>query len=92
MYWPASEQEEIAEREAAVAAAEANLKLAQQEYDRTKQLNERDFASLQKLQQATASLDVAAKLARTSQIRVRRGKSGRDARATRGGARQRRHR
>lgn len=52
--------EEIAEREATVASAEANLKLTQQEYNRTKQLNEHDFASQQKLQQATASLDVAA--------------------------------
>jgi HlyD family secretion protein len=51
--------EEIAEREATVASADANLKLSQQEYDRTKQLNEHDFASQQKLQQATASLDVA---------------------------------
>ena len=52
--------EEIAERAASVDAAEANLKLAQQEYNRTKQLNDRDFASQQKLQQATASLDVSA--------------------------------
>jgi HlyD family secretion protein len=52
--------EEIAEREATVASAQANLRLAQQEYDRTKQLNEHDFASQQKLQQMTASLDVSA--------------------------------
>jgi HlyD family secretion protein len=51
--------EEITRREAAVTAAEANLKLSQQEYDRTKQLNEHDFASQQKLQQAAAALDVA---------------------------------
>jgi HlyD family secretion protein len=49
----------IAERKAAVSAAEASVKLAQQTYDRTKQLTERDFASVQKLDEATASLDVA---------------------------------
>jgi HlyD family secretion protein len=52
-------EEEIAQRQATVAASEANLALAQQEYNRTKQLSEHDFASLQKLQQETASLDVA---------------------------------
>jgi HlyD family secretion protein len=52
--------EEVAERAATVASAEANLKLASQEYNRTKQLNEHDFASQQKLQQATAAQDVAA--------------------------------
>jgi HlyD family secretion protein len=52
--------EEIAQRAATVEAADANLKLAQQEYDRTKQLNEHDFASQQKLQQATAALEVSA--------------------------------
>jgi HlyD family secretion protein len=51
--------EVIAERKAAVSAAEASVKLAQQTYDRTKQLTERDFASVQKLDEATASLDVA---------------------------------
>jgi len=52
--------EEIAQREATVDAAQANLLLAQQEYDRTKQLQSHDFASQQKLQQDTAALDVAA--------------------------------
>ena len=41
------------------AAAEASARLAEQTYDRTKQLTARDFASVQKLDEATASLDVA---------------------------------
>ena len=52
-------KEEIAQRAATVAASQASLVLAQQEYNRTKQLSEHDFASQQKLQQETASLDVA---------------------------------
>jgi len=51
--------EVVAERKAAMAAAAASLKLAQQTYDRTRQLTGRDFASVQKLDEATASLDVA---------------------------------
>jgi HlyD family secretion protein len=51
--------EVVAARKAAVAASEADVKLAQQTYDRTKQLTERDFAPVQKLDEATASLDVA---------------------------------
>jgi HlyD family secretion protein len=51
--------EVVAERKAAVAASEANMMLAQRTYDRTKQLTARDFASIQKLDEATASLDVA---------------------------------
>jgi HlyD family secretion protein len=51
--------EDIAARKAAVAAGEANVKLAQQTYDRTKQLAEREYASVQKLDEATTSLDVA---------------------------------
>jgi len=50
--------ETIAARKAAVASAEANLKLQQQTYDRTRQLAEKDFASIQKLDEATASLHV----------------------------------
>ena len=46
-------------RKAALASAEANLTLQQQNYDRTKQLTAKDFASVQKLDEATASLDVA---------------------------------
>jgi HlyD family secretion protein len=51
--------EVVAARKAAVASADANAKLAQQTYDRTKELTQRDFASVQKLDEATASLDVA---------------------------------
>jgi len=51
--------EVIATRRASLAAAEANLKLQQQTYDRTRQLTEKDFASAQKLDEATAALDVA---------------------------------
>ena len=51
--------EVIAQRRAALASAEASARLAEQTYDRTKQLTARDFASVQKLDEATASLDVA---------------------------------
>jgi len=51
--------EVIASRRAALAAAVANERLAEQTYDRTKQLTMRDFASLQKLDEVTATLDVA---------------------------------
>src|SRR5262245_39037389 len=53
--------EEIAERKAAVAAAEASLKLAQQTYDRVKKIAVGGFESIAKLDEATASLDVAAR-------------------------------
>jgi HlyD family secretion protein len=46
-------------RRAALAAAEASARLAEQTYDRTKQLTARDFASVQKLDEATATLDIA---------------------------------
>jgi HlyD family secretion protein len=46
-------------RRAALASAQANLTLQQQTYDRTRQLTEKDFASVQKLDEATAALDVA---------------------------------
>jgi HlyD family secretion protein len=51
--------ETIASRKAALIAGEASVKLAQQTYDRVKQLADRDFASNQRLDEATASLDVA---------------------------------
>lgn len=51
--------EVVAARKAAIIAADASAKLAQQTYDRTRQLTEKDFASVQKLDEATASLDVA---------------------------------
>src|SRR5579871_2777405 len=52
-------QEVIAARRASLAAAQANLTFEQQSYDRTSQLAAKDFASVQKLDEATASLDVA---------------------------------
>ena len=51
--------EVVAARRAALASAEASARLAEQTYDRTKQLTARDFASVQKLDEATATLDVA---------------------------------
>jgi HlyD family secretion protein len=45
-------------RRAALASAEASAKLAEQNYDRTKQLTAREFASVEKLDEATANLDV----------------------------------
>ena len=51
--------EVVAERKAALAAAEADATLAQQTFDRTKQLTARDFAPVQKLDEMTRSLDVA---------------------------------
>lgn len=51
--------EVIAERKAAVAAAEASVKLAQQTYDRVKKITEGGYESVAKLDEATASLDVA---------------------------------
>ena len=50
--------EVIEARRAAHASAEASAKLAEQNYDRTKVLTARDFASVQKLDEATATLDV----------------------------------
>jgi HlyD family secretion protein len=52
-------QEVIASRRAALAAAEANTQLAERTWERTKQLTTRDFASVQKLDENTATLDVA---------------------------------
>lgn len=52
-------QEVIAAKRAALASAQANLTFQQQSYDRTSQLAAKDFASVQKLDEATASLDVA---------------------------------
>ncbi|MDB5651742.1 MAG: multidrug transporter [Hyphomicrobiales bacterium] len=51
--------EVLAERKAAVAAAAASATLAQQTYDRVKQVAARGFAPAAQLDQATASLDVA---------------------------------
>ena len=52
-------QEVVNARRAAVASAEAQLKLQQQNYDRTRQLAEKGFAPIQKLDEATAALEVA---------------------------------
>jgi len=60
--------EVVAQRKAAVASNEANLTLAQQNYDRTKRLSERDFASVQKLDEATATLDVAKRSAQQAKL------------------------
>lgn len=49
----------IAQKRAAVAAAEAEATLQRKEYERTRTLTARDVASVQRLDQATASLDVA---------------------------------
>jgi HlyD family secretion protein len=55
-------------RRAALAASEANAKLAEQSYERTRQLNARDFASLQKLDEATANLDVTRRALQQSRL------------------------
>jgi HlyD family secretion protein len=51
--------EVVAAKRAALAAAEANTNLAEKTYERTKALTTRDFASVQKLDEETATLDVA---------------------------------
>jgi len=51
--------EVVAAKRATLAAAEANTHLAEQTYQRTKVLATRDFASVQKLDEETATLDVA---------------------------------
>lgn len=60
--------EVVAQRKAAVASNEASLTLAQQNYDRTKRLSERDFASVQRLDEATATLDVAKRSAQQAKL------------------------
>jgi HlyD family secretion protein len=52
-------KEVVAQRKAEIASAEANLTLAQQTYDRNNELNTKGVASMQALNEATASLDVA---------------------------------
>lgn len=51
--------EVVAARKAALAASEADVTLAQQTFDRTKQLAAHDYAPLQKLDETTRGLDVA---------------------------------
>ena len=60
--------ETIAARKAALAASDANLKLAQQNYDRTKQLTAQQVASVQRLDEVTASLDVARRNAEQAKL------------------------
>jgi HlyD family secretion protein len=62
--------EVIAAKKAALAAAEANTKLAEQTYNRTKQLTTRDFASVQKLDEQTAALDVARRSEQQAKLAV----------------------
>ncbi|GLR56751.1 HlyD family secretion protein [Rhizobium indigoferae] len=52
-------KEIVAQRQAAIASAQANLVLAQQTYDRTNELTTKGVASTQTLNEATAQLDVA---------------------------------
>lgn len=51
--------ETVTARRAALASAEAGLKLQRQNYERTRQLAEKDFATGQRLDEATASQDIA---------------------------------
>jgi HlyD family secretion protein len=51
--------EVVAQRKAAIAAAEADVTLAEQTYNRTNELITKGVASTQTLNEATASLDVA---------------------------------
>jgi len=62
--------EVVASRRAALAAAEANARLAEQTYDRTRQLATRDFASVQKLDEATATLDIARRSRQQAKLAV----------------------
>jgi len=66
----------IAERSAATGAAAADLKLAQQTYDRIKQLTEKDFAAVQQLDQATAALDVATRTLEQANLAYREAVAG----------------
>ena len=52
--------EVVAQRKAAVAAAEASMTLAQQTYNRVKKVSQGGYESIAKLDEATASLDVSA--------------------------------
>ena len=60
--------EVVAERKAAVAAAEASLTLAQQTYDRVKKITQGGYESVAKLDEATASLDVATRTLEQSKL------------------------
>ncbi|WP_428664016.1 HlyD family secretion protein [Reyranella sp.] len=60
--------ETIEARRAALSASEANAKLAEQSYERTRQLTARDYASMQKLDEATANLDVTRRARQQSKL------------------------
>jgi HlyD family secretion protein len=68
--------EVIAEREAAVAASDASATLARQTYNRVKQLTERDVASVQKLDEATAQLDVAQRSSEQAKLALKEALAG----------------
>lgn len=60
--------ETVEARRAALSASEANAKLAEQSYERTRQLTARDYASMQKLDEATANLDVTRRARQQSKL------------------------
>jgi HlyD family secretion protein len=68
--------ETVAERRAAVAAAEASLRLALQNHARIRQLAERDVASLQRLDEATAQLSVARQTLERAELALREAVAG----------------
>jgi HlyD family secretion protein len=61
-------EEVIAERKAAVASAEASATLAQQTYDRVKKITQGGYESVARLDEATASLDVATRTLEQSKL------------------------
>ncbi len=77
--------EVIAQRKAAVESASANLTLAQQTYDRIKELAGPGYAPIQRLDEATNSLRVAERSSGSGKARL----SGSRRRPHRGGARHR---
>ena len=62
-------KEVIAARKAAVASGAANVTLAQKNYDRTRLLSAHEFASVQKLDEATDSSRCGATQRRSGQAR-----------------------
>ena len=62
--------EVVSAKRAALAAAEANTNLAEKTYGRTKALTTRDFASVQKLDEETATLDVARRSQQQAKLAV----------------------
>ena len=70
--------EDIAQRKAAQESAAAQLTLAQQTYDRVKELAGSGNAPLQRLDEATNSLKTAQSAAGAGEVRLRRGGGGAD--------------